>query len=83
MPTTKEIPVISSTVSTVSYSKELRTMYVRFKNKKNPDQPGVLYSYTPVGYNTFLEMLASESKGKFLNENIKKVDDINHQKISE
>lgn len=79
MPIIKETPVESSNIATVGFSKE--TLQIRFKAKK--DKPEKIYHYFPVRHETFLEMLASDSKGKFLNENIKKNDEIDYKEVKQ
>lgn len=60
----KRIPVESSNIASIGHSFPRRMLEVEFKN-------GSIYRYKGVNNRTFKDMLASSSKGKFLNAAIK------------
>ncbi len=66
--------VESSMIAEIAHQSESETLFVRFKN-------GSLYFYEDVSKPLFDELLNSESKGKFLNNNIKK--DHVHRRVGE
>ena len=62
----KRTPVVSSNVEGVGYDEPTLTLEVAFNN-------GSVYQYFDVPKAVHAALMASESKGKFLNENIKGV----------
>ena len=56
--------VESSNIEGVSYSEGTETVYVKFKN-------GTVYEYEGVPISIYLDLMESDSKGKFFNSNIK------------
>lgn len=59
----KRTPVESSNIKSIGYENKL--LVVEFKNKK-------IYSYIPVSEETYKSFIASESKGGFFSEKIRK-----------
>jgi len=62
----ERIKVESSNIESIGYDEESKTLIVEFKS-------GSTYSYIGVPSIVFKKMLESDSKGKFLNNNIKPV----------
>jgi len=58
-------PVKSSNIKSIGYDLECKTLYVRFKS-------GTLYAYSEVEPKKFLKLLNADSKGGFLNNQIKR-----------
>jgi hypothetical protein len=60
----KMVPVESSNIAAVGYSKKLETLRVEFHKGRE-------YEYYPVSPELHSELVNAESVGKFFNENIK------------
>jgi len=72
----ERIKVESSNVESIGYDEDSKTLIVEFKS-------GSTYSYNGVPSIVYKKMLESESKGKFLNNNIKPVFLATKLKLSE
>jgi len=72
----ERIKVESSNIESIGYDEESKTLIVEFKS-------GSTYSYIGVPSIVFKKMLESDSKGKFLNNNIKPVFLATKLKLSE
>lgn len=57
-------PVISSNIQAVGYDQEKKQLHVQFNG-------GAVYIYAEVPKEVFDELMAAESKGKFINSQIK------------
>ena len=60
-------PVVSSSIDVIAYEDETGVLYVRFKDTK------ATYAYDDVPEPVVEELLASESKGRYVNDEIKPV----------
>jgi hypothetical protein len=60
----KRAPVQSSAVATVGYSKRLRALEIEFRN-------GAIYRYLDVDPGVYEALIASRSKARFYDENIR------------
>lgn len=69
-----EHKIDSSNISQISYNKDTSILTVFFKNN-------TVYEYHPVFKQQIDDFLISESKGKWLNENIKKNKTVSVKKI--
>jgi hypothetical protein len=63
------IKVESSNIMEIGYDEEHGDMYVKFKSNK-------MYMYSDVPVKVFNELLEAESKGKYLNKNVKGMYDV-------
>lgn len=70
----REIIEGSSRVAEIGYSRSKLTLQVKF-------QKGGIYNYTPVTQEQFDELMAAESVGKYLGENIIKNENISYKKV--
>jgi hypothetical protein len=61
----ERIPIQSSNLASVGYDKTTNTLEVEFTN-------GNVYQYSGVPIDVYEGLMASNSKGRYLNENIKK-----------
>jgi hypothetical protein len=60
----KRVPVESSAVATVGYSKKLRALEIEFRN-------GAIYRYLEVGPDVYHALLNARSKARFYDDNIR------------
>ena len=60
----KRIPVQSTALATVGYSKKLRALEIEFRN-------GAIYRYLEVAPETYEALLNARSKARFYDENIR------------
>jgi hypothetical protein len=60
----KRVPVESSAVATVGYSKKLRALEIEFRN-------GSIYRYLEVPANVYEALLNARSKARYYDENIR------------
>jgi hypothetical protein len=58
-------PVVSTSIDVVAYDDETGVLYLRFRDSK------ALYAYDGVPWPIVEELLASDSKGIYINEEIK------------
>jgi len=68
------VQVESSNVDKVGFDTATKLMYVKFKDRVKKDKTkvqGKTYSYEGVTHEQYLEMIASESVGKYMAKNIK------------
>jgi hypothetical protein len=57
-------PVTSSNISSIGYDADSQTLEVEFKN-------GAIYQYSGLPYGEYEGIMGADSKGKYLNANIK------------
>jgi hypothetical protein len=60
----KRVPVESTAVATVGYSKKLHALEIEFRN-------GAIYRYLDVGPEVYEALLKAESKARFYDDNIR------------
>ena len=60
----KRVPVESSAVATVGYSKKLRALEIEFRN-------GAIYRYLDVAPEVYDALLSARSKARFYDENVR------------
>lgn len=60
----KRQPAISSALASIGYSKRLHALEIEFRN-------GAIYRYLEVSPGIYRDLLASESKARFYDENIR------------
>ena len=60
----KRVPVESSAIATVGYSKSIRALEIEFRN-------GAIYRYLDVPANVYEALLRARSKARFYDENIR------------
>lgn len=59
------IPCESSNIEAFGYGPKSKSLWVLFKNN-------VIYKYKDISYDSFIGLLNAESKGKWVNENLRK-----------
>lgn len=68
--TMERIPVRSSNVDSAGYDEATKTLEIQYKGK--PSKPGAIYQTYGVEPQTYADLLAAPSIGKFVHENIVK-----------
>lgn len=66
------VPVSSSNIFSIGYDEENSNLYVRFKEQETGG-PGLRYVYYHVSPTVHAELMAADSKGKYLNARVKNV----------